>query len=238
MGNLVGGANAILLLLTVMAVGASAVIAFLAHRRRKSGIARTFFGGAAAIALLYTTGVIAASATSTEQTIEAGDIKWFCGFYLDCHLGISVERSEKLATMPTANGALKAAGSFHVLTVRLHNSAKNPNIDMLLYQPKARIVDALGRVYERSTAAESALAPGMRSQILGAETKVGHTPVDATMVFDLPQNIQRPRLDVSEGWIVDRIIELGLIADENSILHKRALLAIDGSTRTASDTNE
>ena len=239
MGNLVGGGNAILLLLTLMAVGGAAIIAVLAYRKKNPGVMRTFAGGAAIIALAYSGGVIAFSAASNEQILEPGDIKWFCGFYLDCHLGVSVERTEKLAALPTPSGSLKPAGSFHVLTLRLHNNAKNPNIDMLLYRPKARIIDALGNEYTRSTAGEAALAGGPRPAPLGAETKVTHTPVDATIVFDLPANIQQPRLQVSEGWIVDRIIELGLINDENSIFHRRSFFSLDGTLeRTASSNNE
>lgn len=239
MGKLVGGGNAILLLLTVMALGGAALIAFLAYRRHNPAVMRTFVGGAAILALAYGGGVIAASAASTEQTIERGDIKWFCGFYLDCHLGMSVEQTEKVAALPTAGGLVKPAGAFHVLTIKLHNSAKNPNIDMLLYRPDAKIIDALGNEYARSVAGEAALTGSRRPAALGVETKVTHTPVDATIVFDLPANIQQPRLQVSEGWIVDRIIELGLIDDENSIFHRRSVFSIDSSLdRTASSINQ
>ena len=239
MGRLVGGGNAILLLLTMMAIGGAAIIAFLAYRRNNLGVMRTFAGGAAIIALAYFGGVMAASAASNEQILEPGDIEWFCGFYLDCHLGISVERTEKLTALPAASGVVKPAGSFHVLTLRLHNNAKNPNIDMLLYRPDARIIDALGNEYRRSAAGEAALVGSRRPAALGAETKVTHTPIDATIVFDLPANIQQPRLQISEGWIVDRILELGLINDENSIFHKRSFFALDGTLgRTASSPNE
>lgn len=239
MGKLVGGGNAILLLVTMMAIGGATVIAFLAYRRSNPSVMRTFAGGAAILALLYGGGVIAASAASSEQIIERGEAKWFCGFYLDCHLGMSVESSENVAALPTADGPIKPAGSFRVLTLRLHNNAKNPNIDMLLYSPNAKVIDALGNEYSRSAAGEAALAGSQRPAVLGVETKVPHTPMDATIVFDLPPNIQQPRLQVSEGWIVDRIIELGLINDENSIFHRRSFFSIDKSPeRTASRINE
>ena len=239
MGKLVGGGNAILLLLTIMAIGGAAIIAFVAYRRHYPAVMRTFVGGAAILALGYAGGVITASAASTEKIIERGDIKWFCGFYLDCHLGMSVERTEKVASLPTASGSVRPAGAFHVLTLRLHNSAKNPNVDMLLYRPDARIIDALGNQYTRSAAGEAALAGSRRPAALGPETKVTHIPVDATIVFDLPANVQQPRLQVSEGWVVDRIIELGLMDDENSVFHKRSFFSIDSSLdRTASGVNE
>ncbi|MEO8192358.1 MAG: hypothetical protein ABI681_00815 [Gemmatimonadales bacterium] len=237
MEALVGGGNAILLLLTGMAVVGALLIAFIAFRRDQPRVARTFLGGGTIIALLYAGGVIAASAGSSEKILARGETKWFCGFYLDCHLGMSVESAEKVAELPAAGGsAVKPTGVFHVVTLQLHNNAKNPRIDMLLYEPEFRIVDALGNEYARSAAAEAALATGaQRPGPLGPETKVTHQPIQATIAFDLPANVQRPRLLVSEGWILDRVIERGLINDENSILHKRTLLALDDSLdRTAS----
>ena len=100
MSKLVGGDNAILLLVTMMAIGGATIVAFLAYRRNNPPVMRTFAGGAVILALLYGGGVIAASAASSEQVIEQGQTKWFCGFYLDCHLGMSVEGSENVAALP------------------------------------------------------------------------------------------------------------------------------------------
>lgn len=41
------------------------------------------------------------------------------------------------------------------------------------------------------------------------------------IVFDLPANVQNPRLDIREGCGVDRLIEAVLIGEEDSIGHKR-----------------
>ena len=235
---MVGGGNAILLLLTAMAVVGALGVSFIASRKKHPAIARTFLGGAGILALLYGGGVLAASASSTEVTLAPGDTKWFCGFYLDCHLGLSIDRHETLAELPGSGGPLRAKGRFHVLTLGLHNSAKNPNVDMLLYRPDAQIVDASGQRYERSSAAEAALPSSMPAS-LGAETKVTHEPLQATVVFDLPSNAKEPRLIVTEGWIIDRAIELGLIDDENSILHRRTYMALDGTnSRIAASGNE
>ncbi len=235
--NLVGGANAIILLLTAMAVGGALLVAIISWRRNSLKVARTFAGGAALVSVAYIAGVLVASAGSQEQTIAQGDTKWFCGFYLDCHLGMSVEGTDRASSLPTASGPLNAKGVFHIVTLKLENSAKNPNVDMLLYRPVAKVVDASGTEYTRSTAAEAAL-DASRPPRLGTETRVKHEPITATLVFDLPANIQQPRLMVSEGWIVDRIIELALIDDENSIFHKGEFFAIDGNTRTASKQQE
>jgi len=234
MGSLAGGSNAILLLLIAMAIGVSLVIALVAASRGRRKVARTGLGAAGLLALAYGGGVLAVAAASREHTIDQGDTKWFCGFYLDCHLGLSIVRVDTTSTLPGPN-ALQADGDFHIVTLELHNSAKNPEIDMLLYEPDARIVDAAGREYERSAPAEAALARAGEPGALGDQTKVTHEPVEARIVFDLPTGVREPRLMVTEGWIVDRVIELGLIGDENSIFHKHTFMALSGiSNRTAS----
>jgi len=237
MNALVGGANAILLLLVAMAIITACAIAFIASRRRRSAVARTILSGAAILAASYGAGVIAASASSREQTLAAGETKWFCGFYLDCHLGMSVERTETSTSIATSNGSMQAKGVFHIVTLQLHNSAKNPNIDMTLYRPVAKVVDASGREYSRSAVAEAAFAGSeSRPGPLPSEAKVTHEETLATMVFDLPSDIQQPRLLMTEGWIVDRVIELGLINDENSLFHKKTLLSLESAPRrTASE---
>jgi hypothetical protein len=105
---------------------------------------------------------------------------------------------------------------------------------MLLYEPDARVVDALGNEYGRSNGAESAIALTGRPGPLGRETTVSHEPVRATIVFNLPRGVQQPRLKLIQGWIVERAVELALIGDENSVLHEPTLMALDGTSRTAS----
>ena len=217
MDSLEGGRNAILLIFTAMAVGGALLGALIAWRRQHRATMRALAGAAAIISLLYGGGVVAASAASHDRLLAPGETKWFCGFYLDCHLGVSVQAVEK------------TPGGSHVLTLRLHNSAKNPNVNMRLYQPRAEIVDASGNHYARSAAAEAALAGSGRPPVLGTETIVMHQPVEATIAFDLPAGIQSPRLLVSEGWLVDKLIELALVDDENSFLHGRTYIALDPS---------
>lgn len=223
MDSLEGGRNAILLIFTAMAVGGALLGALVAWKRQQRAMTRALTGAAAIVAILYAGGVVAASAASQDKLLAPGETKWFCGFYLDCHLGVSVQSVER------------TTGGIHVLTLRLHNSAKNPNVNMRLYQPRAEIVDASGNRYARSAAAEAALASSGRPSVLSTETVVMHQqPVEATIAFDLPAGIQAPRLLVSEGWLVDKLIELALVDDENSFLHGRTYIALDpSSARTA-----
>lgn len=232
MDALVGGGNAILLLLTVLAVGALALIAFIAHRRNNRGISRLSLLAIAAIAVGYTTLLVVASATSREKTLARGDVKWFCGFYLDCHLGLSVDGTETVKSIMSPSGPVTASGMFHVIRVRLHNSAVNPAINMTLYEPVAKVIDAFGNQYPRATNAERALSSASTTaKPLPREMRVSHEPAYATLVFDLPADVRDPRLLVTDGWVIDRALEFVLINDENSIFHSRTLLALDGTTQ-------
>lgn len=229
MDALVGGGNAILLLLTILTVGALAVIAFLAHRRsnrRATQVAALVVG---VIAAGYATLLLVASATSREQTLARGEVKWFCGFYLDCHLGLSVDGTETVKSIMSPSGPVTASGLFHVVRLRLHNSARNPAINMTLYEPVAKVIDASGNQYLRSSAAEHALASASTTaKPLPREMRVTHEPTYATLAFDLPIDTVDPRLLVTDGWVIDRVLEFVLINDENSILHRKTLLALDG----------
>jgi hypothetical protein len=230
MGALVGGGNAILLLLTILAAGALSLIAFLAYRRNNRTIARFSALAVGVIVVGYTALLLVVSATSHESTLARGEVKWFCGFYLDCHLGLSVDGTDIAKSIMSPSGPVTASGMFHVVRLRLHNSARNPVINMTLYEPIAKVVDAVGNQYPRATAAERALGSASTSaKPLPRETRVTHEPAYATLVFDLPADVRDPRLLVTDGWVIDRALEFVLINDENSIFHSRTLLALDGA---------
>ncbi len=225
MEGLQGGANAIILLFTAMVVGLALVRALVAWKRGRCSLARTLSGGAALLAVSYGGSLLVTAAASQQKILAAGEPKWFCGFYIDCHLGVSVDGVKKTASIPSATGPLRASDNFYIVTLRLHNSAKNPELDMLLYHPRVEIVDAAGNRYGRSAPAEGIIAG--RKPVLGEETSVPHETLTRTVIFDLPSNVQRPRLLIEEGWLGERLVELALLGDENSLLHRPTLIALD-----------
>jgi hypothetical protein len=231
MDALVGGGNAILLLLTVFTVIVASVVAFLAYRRNNRRLVRIVAGFVGLIVIGYGALLLIASATSSERTLTQGDVKWFCGFYLDCHLGLSVDGVETATSITSPAGPVTASGMFHNVQLRLHNSARNPAVNMTLYEPVAHVVDASGHEYPRATVAEHALASTSTSvKPLPREMRVTHEPAYATLVFDLPTDVQEPRLLITDGWVIDRALEFVLINDENSIFHPKTLLALEEGT--------
>ena len=169
----------------------------------------------------YATTLLVTSACSHEVILPAGETKWFCGFYLDCHLGVAAVR---LVTAPQL-GTVRASGTFHVLTLRVHNSARRATLQP--HDLRIVLVDAHGRRFVRSTAAEAMLAgpdAGLLERPLGPG---GSYTVD--VVFDLPDDAGEPRLLVTEGPAMERALEWILVGDEDSFLHRPTLLLLPGA---------
>ena len=82
--------NILLLVGTVLGVGAlalGAVIALITAAPLRAALLGALAGGWAA---LYAAGVIVVSLTSHHELLPVGETKYFCGFYLDCHVGVAV----------------------------------------------------------------------------------------------------------------------------------------------------
>lgn len=223
----VGGANAILLLLTVVFTGFLTMVGLIAWRRKNRTVVRTSTAIAGAVVGIYVALLLSAALLSKQRVLAAGEIKWFCGFYLDCHLGVSVSKVESTKNIAGENGPVVATGVFKIVTVEFHNSARNQSLNMTLFHPLASIVDAQGNRYERSRQAEDAIArnPGFAPPVT-EQVAVSHAPVFGTMAFDVSADASNPKLSIEEGFIVDRVLELVLVNDDNSVFHKPTFLAL------------
>jgi hypothetical protein len=169
---------------------------------------------------LYVIGVLVASLASHETVLPAGATKRFCGFYLDCHLGVAVLGD---STAPAIAGR-RAAGTFHVLTLQFSSNARQATLTP--YDLRIAMVDANGRYYEPDLEAEAALSGGTLRP-LARPIRAGDS-YQVPVVFDLPRGTVAPRLFVGEGLGIDRVIEGVLLGDEDSFLHRKTMLALPG----------
>ncbi|HYE95771.1 MAG TPA: hypothetical protein VD962_06145 [Rubricoccaceae bacterium] len=215
--------NALLFLLTV-GVLLLAVAALLFGRR----IGRPRLAQAAALAAtawvaLYALALVSVSLSSRERVLRVGERQAFCGFYLDCHMGLAVERVETAVAL----GDQQATGRFYVVTLRVSSDARRATLR--LGGPALVVRDAEGRTYRRDRAAEHALAAeGRPTTPLTREVAAGGSFL-TTVVFDLPPGADEPRLVVTDARGVDRVIESVLIGDEDSFLHARTVHALHTS---------
>ncbi len=212
------------LLTIIVGIGLMVLFAFAVVTGR-GGLRKIVAVGAFAWCLLYVVALLGFSASSTTKTIAINEPKAFCGFYLDCHLHAVVTGVRTSKSI----GTLTADGEFRIVTLKVFSDARNPSIAMRMLEPSARVSDASGRIYDRRTEAEKLLPTAAVS--LNQDVKTNE-PFEKEIVFDLPENSDAPRLDISEGYGIDKFIEALLIDDEDSLGHKRELFSLDVAVQT------
>ena len=214
----------VLLMLMTIGVLAFAAVVLIVSLLTGSRWLRNFILGSVAIWLIsYYLILLFVSFYSTERILAVGDAKEYCGFYLDCHLHTAVTG----VRLARSIGNRTANGEFYIVKVKVVSDANRATLGILTVD--ARIHDAQGNRYERVTAAEEQLypQPDFERQLSPTES------FEKEIVFDLPNGVNAPRLDIREGYGIDHFIEAFLIGDEDSLLHKRIYFQLPGQSQMA-----
>jgi hypothetical protein len=214
------------MLLSVVAMFLGTVGVIHAMLKQKRDLLKAIIIGAAIWIAAYLLVLISVSAVSHAQVLGPGAEKRCCGFYLDCHLAASVDRVDTAQFIGGGSGErphLRADGTWWIVTVRVSSNARRARLALL--EPRLTVVDDLGSEYPRAAAAERALG-----DTASLERKLGPgESLVRRVVFDLPRIVRRPRLQVTEGYWIDRLIELFLIGDEDSLLHGKTTFLLQES---------
>jgi hypothetical protein len=213
------------LLLMVMSIGGVIIAVFLLLTAYLSDSVwlRKFILGCVAIWFgFYFLMLIGFSLVSTEKTLPIGEAKEYCGFYLDCHMHTAVTEVRTARSI----GNRTADGEFYIVTVKVFSNAKQATLGLL--NVTAKVLDEDGSKYYRDLDAEDQVPPQPRfeKQISPVES------FEKQIVFDLPVDAKNPRLDLKEGYKIDRAIEALVIGDEDSLLHKRNYFQLSDKTQT------
>ncbi|MFQ5571274.1 MAG: DUF4352 domain-containing protein [Rhodothermales bacterium] len=216
-GNLLMG-------LSFLALVAGGGVLVYALRTDRPALARHVGMFALGWGALYLIVLFGTSLLSEEHVLHLNERKDFCGFYLDCHLGVSVEHVAQATYV--GEGALQetATGMFYLITVRVDNDGVQADIPLL--NPRATLHDARGRTYERALEAEKALAASEGTSVAFARRLPAGSSYTKTLVFDVPANVTSPTLLITKGVAVERFIELFLIGDEDSFLHRKTVFDV------------
>jgi hypothetical protein len=211
---------------TAFLLGVGALLFLYAAIARKRAMILTVLLGTTVIIGLYGGALVTASALSRERLLLPGEKKYFCE--IDCHLAYSVDGVEIARDLGVPPRTAHAAGQFHIVALRTWfdestTSPKRPR-DVPLY-PNPRVVyvmDESGRRYEPSIDAESALAAmGRTSTPLTQPLRPGES-YETYLVFDLPENVKKPRLFVG----AEPTVEFVLIGHEMSPWHRKVWFAM------------
>jgi hypothetical protein len=150
--------------------------------------------------IAYAILLVVSALLSHEEVLRSGDTKYFCGFFLDCHIGVAVS-----GTRETGH---------HLITLRFSNTARRATISP--YEVQVEVIGSDGRHYPAQ--------PDGRSDLERAIGPGESYAVDVS--YDLPPGVRADRLLVSQGVGIDRVLDGLVIGNENSFLHKRTYLAI------------
>ncbi len=200
-------------------VGALLVGSVLAAFRGHAALARALTWGGGSITAAYLIALVAVNHAAPMRLLQPGQTLRFCGFYLDCHLAVTVEGVQVLDSLGARPFEATPGGAFWMVTVRVSSNARRATLR--LASPSAYVIDRQGRRYAQARAVQSAGAA------LGLTTPALDMPVEAgasyttDLVFDLPRDGAPFRLRIVDGAGIDRAIESLLIGDDDGFLHPR-----------------
>jgi hypothetical protein len=190
----------------------------------KRALALKVLATGAVVAGLYVGTLLGFSWSSEEQTLTAGQQKYFCE--IDCHVAYSV--ADVTTTKTLGEGAVRttAGGMFHVVTVRTwfdEDTISPRRAKDLPLRPSPRQVyayDQQGRRYTTSLEGQKAL--------VGSTVPLTHPlrpgeSYTTQLVFDLPADAVHPRLLIGDAFPLSAL----LIGHENSPGHKKVYFAIE-----------
>jgi len=200
-----------LMLMTIGGLIAAAILLAVAWLNESAWLKKFVIGSVAIWFVFYIAMLFGSSFASTEKTLSIGAAKEYCGFYFDCHMHAAVTNVTRAKTI----GNKAAVGEFYIVTVKVFSNARRATLGLLTVD--AHIKDAGGNLYTRDMDTESKL-PSQPA----FDQKVGPMgSYEKEIVFDLPVEVENPRLDIREGYGIDHVIEAALVDDEDSIFHKR-----------------
>lgn len=207
------------MLLTFLALLAAAGAAVFGLRKHRPRLVLGALFGAGAWGALYLAGLLATSLASDDRLLGWHHPKPFCGFYIDCHVSVSVEGVTTTPAIGEGAHRVTAEGMFYVVTLRYSSNAIRAPLST--GSPAATIRDDQGRMYSRASEAEAVLTSTLEHPAPLPRTLAPGESVTTQIVFDLPPEAPAPRLYVRQGFGIDRLVELFLIGDEDSLLHRR-----------------
>jgi len=217
----------LLMLMTIGGVFFAIILVAIALVTKRSWLLRFTLSAVAVWFAFYAAMLLGFSLTSSEQVLAAGEAKEYCGFYLDCHMHTAVTGVRTAKTI----GDRRASGTFYIANIKVFSDAKNPQINLHLIEPKARVVLANGDKISCDEAAEASLPS---ASIRLDQDITNHQTIEKEIVFDVPATTTNPKLLITEGYGIDKTIEHVLVGDEDSLLHAQTFFELKEQNDSAS----
>lgn len=196
------------------------------------GLAAKTFMAAVALILGYSATLVGASLVSQEWTLSPGAEKYFCE--IDCHLAYSVTEAKTTPAIGTGASAARAQGRFIIVSVRTRFDETTISRQRGYFPlvPNARelsLLDGAGQRYPVSESGQQALAAMGEAGMPMTETLRPGESYVSRLVFDVPTGDANPRLFIASRQR-PRWVSTVIIGDEESVWHKKVLLALGPAT--------
>jgi len=225
----------LLFLGTIFLLGTALLVLFCGAVRRSAFFAKLGAGAVATIASGYFLLLSGVSLASSEETLPPDGWKYFCE--IDCHIAYSLTRAQTAGALGPEMQQMSAKGKFVLLRVKTWFdertiSARRGNASLTPNRRKVLLLDATGRSYAPSAAAEAEFARlGQSSTPLTKALRPGES-YTTDLVFDVPNDARGLRLLVSEDDPETRFV----IGHENSLWHKKIYFNVDARESTPEAT--
>ena len=210
-------------LFTCAGLLAAAALTLYALVVGKISLAKAVGATALVCAGLYLGGLLLVSFSSPEVVLGRNEEKRFGGFVFDPHLLASVVGVSQVKATGQWPDQATAGGVYMVVTVRLRSDARR--VTLTPRYLVATVVDAEGRRYDRSLAAEAALSQGREIPLAQPIGPGDYYTKD--LVFDLPPDASHPRLLIGFEHPVNRLLSLFIIGDEDSLFHEKVKFRLE-----------
>jgi hypothetical protein len=196
-----------LMMLTILGLMAAVALLIYASIKRTGELMKFVAGSVIVWLSIYFALLLYTSFKSQERVLTWNEPKTFCGFYLDCHMHAAVTNVRQAKMIGEGANQKTTKGIFYIVTVKIFSDAKRATLR--LTDPIVQVVDEKGKSFKRSGEAEKALE-AITGKAGSLDAQVGPVGDSFTreIVFDLPADVKNPRLEINEGFWVNRALEL------------------------------
>lgn len=208
-----------LLLVTLLVGFAASVVLLVTAGSRNYRVMTLTIKGMAVWCAAYGAILLTTSLTSGDRLLGHGERRAFCGFYLDCHLGATVLHTDRTDRILLPDSLVETDGQFVIVDLRIDNDARG--MPLGLRGMRAVAVDASGRRFQRRPDLEFEMNAQMNVRSGPDERIPAEGSIRRLLVFEVPDQTGELRMRLSAGNGVERLLELVLVGDEDSLLHGR-----------------
>lgn len=203
-----------LLLLAFTLFGGAAAVYFMVKARNQRDYSTATRIGLCLLAWLgaYMLALLAVSILAPANKAGGGEVH-FCGIDPACDLYATIEQVGYAKTLGNPPRELIAQGRYCIITVKVRSQSAKPDLKPDL---TGTVVDSKGQEYSSFRDAELIVR---QQQAASGQAAPRAGAWRAVMVFDVPDDIDRPALVLHAGSVFERLLELFIVGDEASLLH-------------------